>query len=53
MQRMKKGLDSLILTVRVFSEDTGVEFGIDNCDVLVMKNEWKRIKSEGIKLPED
>ena len=29
--RSEKGLDSLVQTVRVFSEDIGMEFGIEKC----------------------
>ena len=47
----EKGVDSLIQTVRVFSEETGMEFGIEKCAVLVMKR-GKVVKSEGIKLPD-
>ena len=32
----EKGLDSLAQTVRVFSEDIGMEFGIEKCTMLVM-----------------
>ena len=35
--RSKKGLDSLVQTVCVFSEDIGMEFGIEKCAVLVME----------------
>ena len=31
----EKGLDSLEQTVRVFSEDVGIEFGIEKCAMLV------------------
>ena len=31
--RIEKGLDSLVQTVRVFSEDIGMEFGIEKCAV--------------------
>ena len=39
--RNEKGLDSLLKTqtVCVFSEDTGMEFGIANCVVLVTRKE--------------
>ena len=47
--RSKKGLDSLVQTVRVFSEDTGMEFGIEKCAMLVMEKE-KIVKSVGIEL---
>ena len=32
--RSEKGLDSLAETVRVFSEDIGMEFGTEKCAVL-------------------
>ena len=31
----EKGFDSLVQTVRVFSEDIGIEFGIEKCAMLV------------------
>ena len=37
--RSEKGLDSLVLTVRVFSEGIGMEFGIGKCATLVMGKE--------------
>ena len=33
----KKGLDSLVQTVWIFSDDIGMEFGIDKCATLVLK----------------
>ena len=33
----EKGLDSLLQTVCVFSEDIGMEFGIEKCAMLVME----------------
>ena len=33
----EKGLDSLVQTVRVFSEDIGMEFGIQKRAMLVME----------------
>ena len=33
----EKDLESLIQTVRIFSEDIGMEFGLDKCAVLIMK----------------
>ena len=44
-------LDSLVQTVRVFSEDIGMEFGIEKCAMLVMKK-GKIVKSVGIELPD-
>ena len=48
--RSEKGLDSLVQTVRVFSEDIGMEFGIEKCPMLVMET-GKIVKSVGIELP--
>ena len=48
--RSEKGLDSLVQTVCVFSEDVGMEFGIEKCAMLVMKK-GKIVKSVGIELP--
>ena len=44
--RSEKGLDSLVQTVHVFSEDIGMEFGIEKCAMLVMEKE-KIVKSVG------
>ena len=43
--RSEKGLDSLVQTVRVFSEDIGIEFGIEKCAMLVMEKgkSWYRV----------
>ena len=49
--RSEKGLDSLVQTVRVFSEDIGMEFGIKKCATLVMEK-GKSVKSVGIELPD-
>ena len=47
----EKGLNSLVQTVRVFSEDIGMEFGIEKCVMLVMEK-GKIVKSVGIELPD-
>ena len=47
--RSEKGLDSLVQTVRVFSEDIGMEFGIEKYSMLVMTR-GKFVKSVGIEL---
>ena len=47
--RSEKGLDSLVLTIRVFSEDIGMEFGIGKCATLVIEK-GKIVKSVGIEL---
>ena len=44
------GLDSLVQTVHVFSEDIGMEFGIEKYAMLVMEK-GKIVKSVGIELP--
>ena len=49
--RSEKGLDSLVQTVRVFSEDIGMEFGIEKCAMLVMEKR-KIVISVGIELPD-
>ena len=48
--RNEKGLDSLVQIVCVFSEDVGMEFGIEKCAMLVMEK-GKIVKSVGIELP--
>ena len=45
--RSEKGMDSLVQTVRVFSEDIGMEFDIEKCAMLVMEK-GKIVKSVGI-----
>ena len=47
--RSEKGLDSLVQTVCVFSEDIGMKFGIEKCAALVM-DKGKIMKSVGIEL---
>ena len=47
----EKGLDSLVQTVPVFSEDIAMEFGIENCTLLVIEK-IKIVKSLGIELPD-
>ena len=49
--RSEKELDSLVQTVRVFSEDIGMGFGIEKCAMLVMEK-GKIVKSVGIELPD-
>ena len=49
--RIEKGLDSLVQAVPLFFEDIGMEFGIENCTLLVMEK-GKIVKSVGIKLPD-
>ena len=49
--RSEKGLDSLVQTVRVFSEDIRMEFGIEKRAMLVTEKR-KIVKSVGIELPD-
>ena len=46
-----KGLDSLVQTVCVFTEDIGMEFSIEKCAMLVMEK-GKIVKSVCIELPD-
>ena len=48
--RNEKGLDSLVQTVRAFSDDVGMEFGIEKCAMLVMEKR-KIVKLVRIELP--
>ena len=47
----EKGLYSLVQTARVFSENIGLEFGIEKSAMLVIVKE-KIVKSVGIELPD-
>ena len=46
----EKKLETLIHTVRIYSRDTGMEFGIEKCTMLVMKS-GKRQLTNGMELP--
>ena len=45
-----KELKTLIQAVRIYSQNKGVEFGIEKCAMLVMKS-GKQYMTEGIELP--
>ena len=45
----EKDLDSLIQSVRVFSTDIGMQFGVKKCAVLILKR-GRKIKSDGIRI---
>ena len=47
----EKGLDSLVQTVRVFSEDIGMELDIEKCAMLVMEK-GKIVKDVGMEMPD-
>ena len=49
--RCEKGLDSLVQTVRVFTEDIGMEFGIEKCAMLLLEK-GNIVNSVGIELPD-
>ena len=47
----RKGLESLVQTVQIFSDDISMEFCIDKCATLALK--WEKItKFDGILLPD-
>ena len=48
----EKALDSLVQTVRIFTNDIRIEFGIEKCATLIQKR-GKVVRSEGIKLPDN
>ena len=45
----KKELETLIQTIRIYSQDIGMEFGIEKCAMLIMKS-VKRETAEGTEL---
>ena len=48
----EKALDSLVQTVRIFTSDIRMEFGIEKCATMIQKR-GKVVRSEGIKLPDE
>ena len=42
----------LIQTVRIFSEDIRMEFGLDQCAVMIMKR-GKQVEADGVELPDE
>ena len=52
MDDLKLCAKSLVNTVYKFSEDIGMEFGIEKCGVLVLKRrKVDKVKSRGLNLP--
>ena len=47
--KIEKELEILIYTVRMYSQDIGMEFGIEKCAMLVMKSD-KRHQTDRIEL---
>ena len=50
LAKNEKELENLIHTVRIYSQDIGIEFGIEKCTLLVMKS-GKQNLTDGIELP--
>ena len=48
--KSEKQVDTLLNTVRVFSQDIGMQFGINKCAILVLKR-GKVVRCEGIEIP--
>ena len=48
----EKALDSLVQTVRMFTSDIRMEFGIEKFATMIQKR-GKVVRSEGIKLPDE
>ena len=46
----EKELETLIQTVRIYSQDIGMEFGREKCTMLVMKS-GKQHMTEGVEIP--
>ena len=46
----EKELETLIHAVRIYSQDIGMEFGIEKCAILVMKSAKRHI-TYGVELP--
>ena len=46
----EKELETLIQTIRIYSQDIGMEFSIEKCAMLVMKS-GKRHMTEGVEQP--
>ena len=49
LAKNEKELETLIQTVKIYSEDIGMEFGIEKCTMVIMKS-GKRQITEGIEL---
>ena len=50
LAKNEKELETLIHAVRIYSQDIGMEFGIEKCAMLVMKS-GKRHMTDGMELP--
>ena len=50
MQKKEKELETLIHAVRIYSQDIGMEFGLEKCAMLLMKS-GKQHLTDGRELP--
>ena len=48
-EKSEKELETLIHTIRIYSQDIGMEFGIEKCALLVMKSGQRHL-TDGIEL---
>ena len=46
----EKQLETMVQTIRIYSQDIGMEFGIEKCAMLVIKRGEKKLMN-GIQLP--
>ena len=49
LAKKEEELETLVQTIRICSQDIGMEFGIEKCAIFIMKSGKRRIK-EGIEL---
>ena len=49
-QKNEKELETLMQTIRIYSQDIGMEVDIEKCAMLIMRSEKRQIV-EGIELP--
>ena len=51
LKKTKRKLETLIQTTRIYSQDIGMEFGIEKCAVFIMRSSKRQITEE-IELPD-
>ena len=49
--KTERELNALVDTVHIFSEDIGMKFGMDKCNIMILEK-GRRKSTEGIKLPD-
>ena len=47
----EKELETLIQTIRIYSQDIGIEFGIEKCAMLIMRSRKRQLTVDRIELP--